>query len=195
MRKPKITSNIKRQITSIAMSKDLEVSIGFTEAVPNEGSILRAFPNPAGNGVEEEEEDLEETPARVINHTIDAPYRPHKDFVSAMKGLKKHAIAICEMPGMSDFDVVKVSIDGDILLKQSRVVMTVSKHVKSTDKEIKFKTPQVTMYGESEYSGAEAMSKVINEVIDEAWKYIDGKYSEEEGKQLPLFARQELELA
>lgn len=194
MRKPKITSNIKRQITSIGIDADLAVSIGFTEIVPNESEDLKIIdPKSKGNGTdgEEEVEEMEETPARVISHTVDAPYRPHKDFIEAIRGLKKHVLAICEMPGLSDFSVCKLNIDGDVLLRQSRVVMTVSKHVKSTDKEIKFKTPQVTMYGESEYAGAEAMSKVINEVIDEAWKYIDGKYSPEEGKQLPLFARQE----
>ncbi len=65
-------------------------------------------------------------------------------------------------------------------------MLTLAKEVKRTGKVIKFDTPQVVMYGESEYEKNEEMSHQVENVLSECWQYINGKGESE--TQLPLFA-------
>lgn len=172
----KNTDQVNRQITRVTISDKGFVKIDLTEAVPMDSP----------NGTEEEEEEAE----IVANeYSVKSPRLPHKDFTDAMKKLRKIALDICEITidpkSLTDYTVSQVSIAGDILLQQSRVVMTISKKVKRSEKLITIKTPQVTMYGESEYEKAGEMSKLVEAVVKEAWEYLDGK-SEQDG-QLALF--------
>ncbi len=129
---------------------------------------------------------------------ITGKHRPHKDFVDAMKKLRKSGLELLEITtdSVTDWTVQEISISGDVVMKQSRVVMTLAKKIKRTGKVSTIKTPQTTMYPEKEddqrFAGAEAMSKLIESCIDEAVKYLNGKYESDE-KQLPLFPFEVLE--
>ena len=86
--------------------------------------------------------------------------------------------------------VTGIDIKGDMELHQSRVVMTLTKQVPRTGKEITFKTPQVTMFPEKDdpkrYHDAETLTKLIEAACEEATEYLNGKY-DNEGAQIPLF--------
>lgn len=182
------TIQVTRHMTGIGISTDGEVSIEFTELRP--GEVLK------GNGTEEELEDDEKDAPIGYKYTLGSPRYPHKDFIDAMKKLRKHALAICEMEygdskQLAKYEVIKVKIAGDVTLRQSRVVMKVAKLVDRTEKYIKWTTPQVTMYGESKYEDAPDLAKLVEHLILEANAYMNGKSQEED--QLPLFpSKQEL---
>lgn len=200
--KSKITSNINRQITSISIDKDHAVKIGISEVAPITSSGIIIDAKSKGNGTDEDADDIDQDDEAgafiATGYVIDSQRRAHKDFIDAMKGLRKFALDLCEIDVDSKligaYTVCKVKIDGDVDKKQSRAVMTIAKTVKTTDKIVKIgPTRQVTMYGESDYGKAEAMSKAIEACIDEAYEYLGGKA--EESDQLPLFSPAELQLA
>ena len=70
--------------------------------------------------------------------------------------------------------------------------MTLAKTVKRTGKVCKMKTTQITMYPDPDdvnaYKDADKLTMKIEEVIMEAWEYLNGKYDESDFSQLPLFA-------
>ncbi len=185
---PKTEEQVKitRHMTAIAIDEHTEVTIEFTEL--REGEVLK------GNGTEEEKEDDEKESPVGYRYSVKSPRYPHKDFTDAFKKLRKHALAICEMQygdakALSNYEVIKVKIAGDITLRQSRVVMKVAKFVDRTQKYIKWTTPQVTMYGESKYEDAPDMAKLIEHLILEATAYMNGKSREDD--QLALFPSQQ----
>lgn len=169
-----------RQISAISISPKGRIHIGFASI-----TII-----PPAEGEEESSVETDE-------HGITTMRKPHKDLIDAFKKLRTHALDICEMniSGKnvgSTYNVTGFKIAGDLLLKQSRVIMTVTHNVKRTGKHIKWATPQITMYGESEYEKAEEMSKLIEGVIEEAWLFLGGKAEKE--SQLPLFPQISLEV-
>lgn len=174
-----------RRISGISINAKGKVSIAFSEVItlpPVEG------------------EDENETSAN--EYTVRSPNRPHKDFLDAMKKLRKDALAIGELnfdaKSITSMTVSDIKISGDMVMKQSRVQMTLAKEVKRTGKRIKIgPLPQVTMYGtkeESDYDNTEAMTQLIEAVVKEAWAYLEeGKCDGEE--QLPLFPTIQLQTA
>lgn len=145
------------------------------------------------NDVGESEEGEDESTARPNEYKTKSSNSPHKDMVDSMKKLRKFALEICELTvdskDLNQWTVSGIKIDGDTLMKQSRVTMTLSKLVKSTGKVISFKTPQCTMYPENEegvkYHNADKMTAIIEDIIEETYSYLGGKY--EHKGQLPLF--------
>jgi hypothetical protein len=176
------TEKKHRQITKIKLSKDLnKVIIQFTELEETE----------FGNG----EEDEEGSSVLPHVHTILGRHRPAKDFIDAMKGLRKFALDSNEMTVDSKelplWTVSTVDIAGDMFLKQSRVVLTLAKMVKRTGKVSEMKLGQITMYPEGDdptaYKDADKLTKAIEVAIVEAWEYLNGKYDDADLSQLPLF--------
>lgn len=166
-----------QQIRKIAIDAKGKVKIDFVEIT-------------AGEEIPDQEE-----PNVIVNeYFVKSPRKAHKDLLDSMKKLRKFALEICEMifetKALTFYDICAIKINGDIALRQSRVILTVSKEVRRTGKEIKFKTPEVTMYGDSEYERASEMAKVIENVIKEAQLYLGGKCAD--GDQLPLFPKLEL---
>lgn len=165
-----------KQITGISINAKGKVKIDFDAYVAQE---------PEGD---------EEAGFEINEHSINSPRLAHKDLLDALKKLRKYALETCEMitdsKATTFYTVSEISIDGDMSLRQARVIMTVSKEVRWTGKQIKWKTPQITLYGESEYPNHEALAKQIEVVISEAWEYLDGK--SQRGDQLPLFPTVEL---
>lgn len=178
----------QKQLTKIKidLTGKNKVTLHFRELV--EGLL-------PGNGEESEEDASIVSPQYIVK----SPYAPHPDLLNEMKKLRKFALEICEMEigsktkELSDYNVSAVKISGDVSLKQSRAVLTVTKEVQRTGKVIEFDTPQVTMYGESDFERAAELSDQIERVIDQAWLYVGGKYQEE--GQLALFERVTLQLS
>jgi hypothetical protein len=128
-----------------------------------------------------------------IIHKIDSKIPPHKDLVNEMKSLRKLALEICEMPipdnkELADYTVSAIKIHGDMALRKSRAVLTLAKTVKRTGKIVHIVSPQVVMYGQSDFHKADEMSQKIEKIEKEVWLYIDEGKSEE-SYQLPLFER------
>ncbi len=180
------TGNSKRpeqNLREITISRKGKVRVKFVELV----AVPIPDPNdPNGEGDEEEKQDV-----KAIEYTVTSQHEPHDDLLKALKKLRKHALEICEIEvdgkHLNQYTVVGVKIQGDIVLRQSRVIMVIGKEVKRTGKQVLIVTPQTTMYGESEYEKAEEMSKLIEDVVSEVWLYIGGKYADD--GQLPLFER------
>lgn len=145
---------------------------------------------------QEPPEGMEESIVLVDEYKVSSDRKPHQDLINAMKVLRKSALDVCEMKvvdkNIGDFNVTSIKISGDMLLKQSRVELTVSKLVPRTGKYVKWKTPQVTMYGNSEYDKADELTALIEKAVNEALAYLGGKY--EHDNQLPLFENIELVL-
>lgn len=149
-----------RQIRSITMKPDLShTSVEFEYAVEGE----------------EEDDD-------VVSDRVASSKRPNKEFIDAMKLLRKLALDICEStPNAKEFPmwrVTTVKIAGSIALKTARVSFKLSKGVERTAKEVLFgPTPQITMYPEKEdesrYLKAEELAKLVEKVCDEALAYAD----------------------
>lgn len=170
---------IERKLRSLKLTNDLHVSVSFDEVITTESE----------SGEDE---------AGVITNSFNVTSRhePHKDFIDALKKLRQYALEVCELTvdtkERANWMVQKIKITGDLLMKTSRVVMTVGKEVK-TGKVISITTPQVTMYPTTEdkvpYHNADKMSTVIEEIEREVWKYLNGKYALE--GQLALFPEKE----
>lgn len=137
---------------------------------------------------------------RIPSWTCDSPYMPHKDFINAMKSLRKLALEICEITLDEDakewtsWGVREIKFSGDYDMKKARVVLMITHHVKATDKVIKFASPQLTLHPKDEdkvkYPHADKLAKAINEIVGHAWDYMNGKYGEDLNDnrlQLPLF--------
>lgn len=139
------------------------------------------------------QETEDEAPAKAHQHKVKSANTPHKDLVDSMKKLRKFALEICELKvdtkDINQWTVGAIKIDGDYLIKQSRVTMTLNKLVKSTGKVLQLKTPSCTMYSDNEesvkYPNADKMTAIIEDIIEECWSYLGGKY--EQKGQLPLF--------
>lgn len=180
------------RITNIEVDEDAKkkVKIAFLEITPKGDEEAADLAVAETNGVENEamkEQDLVTT----NEYNVKAEHMPHSDFLKAMAKLTKYGMEICEIDdtvNTSNYRVLSFSISGDMSQKKSRVVLTMTKFVERTTKTIKFRTPQIAMYGKSDYDKAPALTKAIEECIDEARSYIIGKYAEKNG-QLPLFER------
>lgn len=173
---------MERKISSISIT-DEKVKVQFSEIAFNAGS------SDSGDG--EEDNDS----ANEVKYQVESKNKPHKNFKNCMTSLRKHALAICEITADSkelpQWDVRAIKIAGDVLMKKSRVVITLSKTVKSTGKECLLVCPQVTMYPDSEekvkYHDADKLAVAIEDLLSEAEEYLAGKYSDEDAEQLPLF--------
>jgi hypothetical protein len=135
----------------------------------------------------------------VRKYNVECDVRPHPDLTKHLKALKTHVFAINEMElvdtkDKTDYQVVMVQVDGDMLMQKSRVKFLMGKSVDRTVKNVTIgPTSQVTMYGESDYHDHEKMSKIVEDFTEEVWLYLSGKYSEQIEGQLPLFAPLQME--
>ena len=143
-----------------------------------------------------------EDKSKKAKYAITNDDRPHKDFVNAIKKLRKFALELLEIDvdakSIGDWTVTEVHLSGNVVLRQSRAQLRLAKSVERTGKVAELtKTPQVTMYPQNEdaapYENAEVMSKQIEVVIDEAFAYLNGKYEGDPKGQLPLFSVENIE--
>lgn len=179
---------VERQLRKLKVAADFSsVEVGFVE-LP-EGTKEKEKDEEEG----EDEEDDSPAP-NLTEFFVKAAHRPHGDLIAALKKLRKHGLDLFEVTvdskEVSNWNVLEFSIAGDYLMKQSRVVLTLSHHIKLTKKTVNIKLPQVTMYPTAEdavkYHAADKLTAVIEEVINEVWLYLYTAKYDEKG-QLPLF--------
>lgn len=170
-----------KQLTKLKLSADLnEVTIEFTDTITNHTAA-------------EDEEGIDREEKIQNFYKVVGARRPHKNLSDSMKSLRKHALALCGIEVSSkhigDWTVSEISITGDMTLRQSRCIMKLAKEC-PTGKVVEFKVPQVTMYPiqdeEQRYHDAEKMSVTIEDIVEEAWAYLAGRYETEVSGQLPL---------
>lgn len=162
------------------------------------------FTNSNNTEVSEEESDEEQEDKGsndiVNDHKITGRFAPHDDFLDAMTSLRKFALELVEIDVTDrtrpSWSVNDIKIDGDHLMKQSRLTMNLVHFVKRTEKHIKVgPVSQVTLYPEADspdaYHQASALAKAIDKVLNEAVLYLNGKYAEDKFADLPLFRTEE----
>jgi len=177
---------MERQLRSLEIT-DEKVKIKFVEAAYI-----------AGTSENEEEDD-----DKVSEHkfTTESGLQPHKDLTDSMKKLRRLALEALEInladtKDYSAWNVVAINIAGNVTEKKSRLVMTLEKEVKATGKGAKIKTGQITMYPDQadkvKFPFADKISPIIEDIIEECWSYLNGKYDESENGQYVLFPNREL---
>lgn len=136
-----------------------------------------------------------ESTIKYRNYKMSSDDKAHPDLISALKMCRKYALEICEIDVPDDkkkfhaYQVMGLKIAGDLLLKQARVTFDIGKLVKRTSKIVKIKTPQTTLYGQSEYENADKLAPLVERVIAEAVEYMYGKYEESNPHQMEIFPR------
>lgn len=176
-------------MTGVKLTPDAKIKavISFLEITPKseEAAEEKEVADAVGENVEDQE--------LVIDNEFRTRSKldPHKDFIKAMDKLTKFALELAEIDDndTSNYSVTAIKIDGDMLLKQSRVTMTLEKYVDRTGGTMSWKVPQCEMYGQSEYANVNQMTKAIEAVITEAFNFLGGKYADTSKGQLPLFER------
>jgi hypothetical protein len=167
-------SDVQKQFREISIAADGKVKIKFIE---------RVFE--AAQGDAEESEDI------VREFAVKSSHKPHKDLLDTMQKLRKIALASVEMDydtkKISHYAITKVKMTGNFHLRQSRVVMTVTKKIEWSEGTTDWETPEITMYGESKFEEVEKMTAILEDLVEEIWSYANGKYGAE--GQLPLFGR------
>lgn len=141
----------------------------------------------------------EESTTKMIPHKIDGPFRPRKQMIDSMKKLRKFALELLEIEvdsrDIAHWTVSQIKISGDILKKNSRVVMTLAKFVKATGKMSEIKCGEITMYptvdDKVKYHKAEEVTAIIEDIVEEVWLYMEGQHDEGD---LAVFTRNEEQL-
>lgn len=134
--------------------------------------------------------------------SVSSANRPHKDLLDSMKKLRRYGLEILEIEladeakSIKNWNVGSIKISGDLLLKQSRVELTLDKKIELTGKVAKIKTSQVTMYPQVDdavkYHNADKMTAIIEDIVEEVWSFLNGKYdSDTDPNQLALFPDRE----
>lgn len=180
-----------RQLRQLKLAPDLNHVFGkFVETIQHE---------PKG-----EEEQGKRSQRK---YACDGDNRPHKDLTNKMTLLRKHAL---DMLGIELADsakylkqwiVVQIDVAGDMILKQSRVKITLGKLVEKTGKISKIQTQQMVMYpatdDSSKYHKADEVASIVEKIEQEYWLYCEGKCEEEERPniQLALFNFGDMKIA
>lgn len=123
------------------------------------------------------------------DYKIKSQRLPHLDLAKHMKALRKHGLEMAEMypdpEHLPTYSCVKVEIKGSMEKRNARAVITMAHKTKRSKKNINFSAGEVTLYGDSDYVDSDKVAKIIEQLVDEVWLYLNGKY--EDGEQLALF--------
>lgn len=108
-------------------------------------------------------------------------FLPHKDFLDALKMLRKIVIDLCEFKGewekFNDYEVLGLSFSGMDSDDTAGVVITASKTTERTDKTFTFNTP-FNLLADKNYGDTDKLDQYCAAVRDEFYKYLDGKHAE-----------------
>lgn len=116
----------------------------------------------------------------VLTHKVGGTYQPHKDFVDAMKMLRKHVIAICELGNFKNFEKYRINgitlsgMDSD---DEAMVVISAGKELES-GKVFNFVTPATPLADNASYGDSKQLDEFCANITKEAWEYINGKHAE-----------------
>lgn len=171
-------------------SKKFKAVITFQELHTSIEEAEGADPEEAENG---EKEIIKKNKFKT-----ESEFMPHKDFIKAMDKLTKFALDLGEIndEDTSNYHCVALKIDGDMVMKQSRVTLSLEKFVDRTSATLQLgDMPQCEMYGDSDYGAVKQLSKAVEEVVEEAYAFLAGKYGDDSKGQLPLFERVMMKVA
>lgn len=182
--------NKERQLRKLKVSPDLnEVAVDWVEVRTHET------------------QDGSESEIKKPKHRTVGDYRPHKDLVNKLKKLRKHGLDMLgiELADMSKdlgkWSVLQIKIDGDLLLKQSRLKIVLGIKNDKTGKVSKIETQQMTMYpavdDAAKYHAADEVARIMEEIQEEVWLYCEGKFESEPkpNQQLALFTFGDMKIA
>lgn len=127
-----------------------------------------------------------------VDKIIKTNIRPHKDFVDAMKKLRKLALDIISLKAdakeIGDYFVTELKIVGNAEMHQSRCSMKLTRQLEKLGTRVNIPIPSIKMYPEKEdvtaYPKHEELVVAVREACNEAMKFVQGKY--EVNGQLPL---------
>jgi len=114
-----------------------------------------------------------------IKHIHDGNFLPHKDFLDAMKMLRKPVIDICELGKYDQFDRIRiygVSFSGE--QDEAKVVITYGKEVEWSGQVWISNTPLTPLYDQDKFTGSKNLDKCCAAILKEAQLYMDGKHAE-----------------
>jgi hypothetical protein len=107
-------------------------------------------------------------------------FPPHKDFLDAMKMLRKLVIDLCEFKGewdkFNDYEVVGVSFSGMDDDDSAGVIITAFKTTERTGKKLLINTP-FNLLNDPNYGDSEMLDEYCKKVRDEAYEYLGGKHA------------------
>lgn len=178
--------NVERQLRSIAVSAELAVKLKFEESI-----VLPLKEGEENNRV------------KTNIHTIESEQRPHKDLVDSLKKLRQHAIDMLEIDlnpetkskQLPTYTVSEIKLSGDHSQRKSRVKLVLAKFVKKTGKVSEMETSQFILYPKNEdaskYPDIDKVALIVEDIIEEVWSYMAGKFDPEEDVQLALFPERE----
>lgn len=123
--------------------------------------------------------ELQSEDKNFIHHAPESDFRPHKDFMDAMKMLRKPVIDICELGDYKHFDkyrIYGVSFSGE--QDEAKVIISFGKEVDWSGLVFNSNTPLTPLYDQDKFQGAAQLDKFCAAILREAWLYIDGKHAE-----------------
>lgn len=171
-------TDIERQLRKLSI-KDDKITIQFVETVVNEPS------EPGGESVVLAEE-----------FRVRSKRKPHENLLTTMTKLRKPALKSLEIgvdsKSLPNWDVKEINITGDIILRKCRITITLSKKVDWSGGTKEIDTPEITLYGESQFDGHEELAKLVEDVFAEVWMFLSGAYNP---NQLALFPERTMEAA
>lgn len=144
---------------------------------------------------ESEEDGYKTVP---IVRTIEAPLRPTSGLCDDMKSLRRHGLDILgiklekEATQIKMWTVMRIKISGDMLLKKSRLEMTLALKADLTGKIVPLKVGQVTMYPKDDdkvkYHKHAELAQLVEKIANGVWGYLNGDYEDSgDGEQLVLY--------
>jgi hypothetical protein len=177
-----MSTNIERQLKSLKLNFDAtKVKMEFAQITTQEPP---------------EDDEEGESVISVDTFIVKSKKKPHPDLIKCLKKMRKHALELMEIKladeakDLQDWTVLGIKIDGDVLKKQSRLVMTVGKWVSKTEKVLEWPITQVTMYPEKDdvkkYHDIDKLTTIVEDIIEECWSYCFLAKFDQEG-QLSLF--------
>jgi hypothetical protein len=109
----------------------------------------------------------------------DSDFRPHKDFVAAMKMLRKPVIDICDLGDYKNFDkyrIYGVSFSGE--QDDAKVIISAGKEVDWSGMVFNFVTPLTPLHDNDGFKSSKQLDGFCANIIAEAKEYMNGKHSE-----------------
>jgi hypothetical protein len=170
-------TDIERQLRKLKIEDD-KITILFVETVVNESS------EPGGESIISADE-----------FKIKTKRKPHDNLLATMTKLRKPALRSLEIgvdsKSLPNWDVKEINITGDIILRKCRLTITLSKKVDWSGGTKEIDTPEITLYGDSQFDGHEELAKLAEDVFAEVWMFVSGGYNP---NQLALFPMRNQEL-
>ena len=159
-----------KQINKIKISEDKDVLVLYRTTILTER--YEKMEDGSEGALQSEDKNFIDTP-----HLSD--YLPHKDFLDAMKMLRKPVIDICEWKDYKNFDsygIYGVTFSGE--QDTASVIISAGKEIEWSGKVFNFTTPLTPLHDNDKFDGSKKLDEYCANIIKEAWLYVEGKHAE-----------------